>query len=396
MHGSVFENNRNQLARPRVFGILSVALVLFLTQQVYLRDYNVVMNCLVLVMFLVLCFEKIPTLTWVLCLILMVNFVVSALTLNNVFYSVRFFFVIIATVFAFQVKETSPPLRIILGVGGLQAFLVIFIGLYLMISGDERLACWVRVFFKDYGLGDVYTFNGVYYRVQLVGNALIPFFFMISYERRAESYIYIFFSFLYFTAVIFCGNLTFFIACFIYVFICLDRYRKKCLVIFFAFLSPVLLNSLHDIWAMKFSGGASSMGIRFDQAIAILNKLHEKPIAFFTGWGLGAPMPDGVYKKYSSSLYIEIQSLYIFFQIGLLGFAFYCVNVIYLVKKTFTPRNTFIFIMYLIYASSNPYMFDTTHFIVVLLLTMLSNTDRIKMNVVHLSERMSIGGAGGD
>lgn len=362
--------------KTHLFGFCAVLLTYFLTQQIILRDYNLLMNLVVLLATLFLAIKKTARVTVIFLFFMLLNFLIGAVIWGDVINSFRFFVIVIATILAFQVKEKSPPLKIILGVGGIQAVVVISIGFYLMMVGDAIFANDLRSFVLINNLGDIYSFDGVYYRVQLVGNALIPFLFMVSYQNRAKSFFYKFFSILYFLAIIFCGNLTFFIVIFIYIFIELDRFEKMFFATCCACISPFLMAHLYEIISMKFDGGASSMGIRFDQICAIENRFSENPLTFITGWGFGARIPDGVFNNYSSSLYIELQSLFIFFQIGLFGSLLYIANVIYYVRKVLSRGNALIFFMYLVYSSTNPYMFDTTHFLVVLLLTMLSNADR--------------------
>ncbi|MFA0526382.1 polymerase, partial [Vibrio sp. 10N.222.52.C3] len=73
---------------------------------------------------------------------------------------------------------------------------------------------------------------------------------------------------------------------------------------------------------LKLVGGdSSSLGTRFDQAYALMQGLTRNYYNIFFGQGLGSKlyMVTPV-RDYSSFIYYELQSIYIFYQIGIVGF----------------------------------------------------------------------------
>ncbi|RLZ16533.1 hypothetical protein, partial [Proteus mirabilis] len=266
----------------------------------------------------------------------------------------------------------------------IQAIFLITFEIYLILFFSGKDYTIIRQFFLSHNLGDVYTYSGYFYRIQIIGNALIPFAFMVSYFKfRVENGKFLF-VILYFFACIIASNLMFLIAIFLYIpliEIIKSKARIKLSIRnFFIFLLilisfPFIIDVVYSNVLLKLIGGeSSSLGTRFDQANALMIGLAESYYDILFGQGLGSKLNIiTAVRDYRKFIYYELQSLYILYQIGFLGFLSLIVLHAYLFL--YICKNKFIILiycMYVFYAITNPYIFDTTQVIVLIYLVSLS------------------------
>jgi hypothetical protein len=253
----------------------------------------------------------------------------------------------------------------------------------------------IRQFFLSNDFGDVYTYSGYFFRIQIIGNALIPFAFMISYFMFRLENGNFFFVAIYFAGCIIAANLMFIITVAIYIFL-LEliksnaKFKKSIknfsLFLLFILFLPFMIELLYSNILLKLvGGGSSSLGTRFDQAYALMVGLTESYNSIIFGQGLGSKLNVVTsVRDYSSFVYYELQSLYIFYQLGLLGFLLLVALHIYLFLCV--CKNIYlilIYCMYIFYAITNPYMFDTSQVVVLIYLISLSKkTDNLNINTV--------------
>jgi hypothetical protein len=303
---------------------------------------------------------------------LCLSLVVSSFVGNELSVALRFLVIILATLLAFNVRTKSVSAAWALFPVSLQALGIAALSFFLAISQDSDLAANIRGVAQLGEWGDIYSFDGVYYRVQIIGNALVPFLFMICLWQSPSKFKGwgVFTSTLGLVAA---GNLTYFLTAALALVI---RFRRHLLshkrtLLFVAVIVPVGMLSVYDVASesisRKFSGDDSSMGVRFDQIEAVVKSSSQAPAALLTGAGLGSRFPNGRIIDYSDSLYIELQSLYVGYQIGLLGVALYIGTLIYLARQRLSPRGRILFYLYMLSGISNPYILDTNQIFVTML-----------------------------
>jgi len=289
--------------------------------------------------------------------------------------ALRFYVITLGTLLAFYIKprRISAPLALLPLV--LQAIVVA--GISLWISQDDELAIAARILAREANLGDIYTVNGIYYRVQLIGNALLPLLFLVSLWKYREGRFYRWATWLSLLGVIAAGNLTYMLVVGLAAFIRLGAKLRKS-VGAWLLVGAVLIASVVAGWSdieevveRKFEGSDSSMGVRFDQVDVLATAWGDSPATFLVGAGLGAPYPDGKERNYSEYQYIEVQALYMTYQLGVVGILLYLGSLAALVHRFLDPAGRTIFWLYLLSGCTNPTVLDTNQIVTAMLLVCL-------------------------
>jgi hypothetical protein len=305
---------------------------------------------------------------------------------NSPLLIIRFFTVIvfINVVLLFKVGNVSH-LKVFKYVYLLQSIIIIVLGVTIPILFDITTFSTVRSMFLQNQWGDIYSHNGLFFRVQLIGNALMPIFFFLSYIQYRESNVQgpllLCISFL---GCAFAGNLAFLLAMFMF----LGTYEirrlgslghminKYKLMVSFALvmLIPIFIHYVLTLLLMKSDGSGSSVGTRVDQISVLINSMNANYITLLFGNGIGytlnviSPVRD-----YKGSVYFELQALYFLNQLGFIPFTTLFLFHIYLFIKRISDFNCrLIYFIYLFYASINPYFLDSSHVAVLILLLALN------------------------
>jgi len=289
----------------------------------------------------------------------------------------RFFAILVGTLLAFHVRlgRVSAPWALLPIL--VQSLLITALAITLAVLQDPLLAAGIRNTAIENNWGDVYSFDGLYFRVQVIGNALLPLLFMICLWRFGSSRFYSWGLYLSGVGLVAAGNLTYFVTI---AFALLLRRRqllsRSLLARVLAVVAALALLTFgwdlaNTLIERKFEGSDSSMGVRFDQVGVAVKAFGESPMQMLLGAGLGARFPDGLERNYSESLYIELQALYITYQIGLLGMLIYILSLIYLVRQTLNRDGRPIFWLYILSGITNPYILDTNQLVATLILVHL-------------------------
>jgi hypothetical protein len=287
---------------------------------------------------------------------------------------VRFFVITIGTVLAFQIRPVRISVPWAMLPVTLQAVLIFGIAVALGVLQEPGLAVAVRDFALDSNWGDIYSFDGLYYRVQLIGNALLPLLFMIAVWRWQNGRIYRVLALLSLLGLIAAGNLTYFVVAVIAVLIAQGKRLKQSMFARMVLVVMVLLvlaatwGAINEAVADKFEGSDSSMGVRFDQWEVAHRELGASPIKLLLGAGLGASFPDGKQRNYSQDRYIEMQWLYLLLQLGLLGTLIYVATLWLSVHQRLDKGGRCIFWLYMLSGLTNPYILDTNQIVATLIL----------------------------
>lgn len=313
-------------------------------------------------------------------LILLLLMVLYSLCLrNDPLLITRFFIILVSLLLAYFVKPHVEYISIFVFFITLQALLVITFELILILFFDYESYLPIRMYFLNNNLGDIYTINGNFWKIQIRGNALLPFAFFISmiyYEGKKKK----FFSGIFLLAILCAGNFAFILGIILFT-VLYYMYKTKWTIqkiaqnslfgiIFFLIVSIPLFNYFTKVVKYK---SISSNPIRIDQAKVLINNMNENLGTIIFGQGLGNVLNVKTqWRDYTGDIYFELQSLYILNQVGILFFVLYViVNIIFTKYSIKYPQLLIAYFSYIFYAFFNPYFLDTNHIVVIIILLSL-------------------------
>lgn len=373
-----------KFSKQIIFTMLFFITVFMLTRQVPFNNYSFIMN-LSLLFFVILSFlnnrvnmKKIDKkIVIIFCLILSFILFYSVLIAENeISNAIKFFIILIILILAYFIKGNKKYIDVFLILILLQAIVVV--GIFIFMSSNFDLTTYlpIRKYFEGNEWGDVYTYNGSFWYVKIKGNALLPIGFFISI-LYLSAYKRVFVSSIILLACI-VSNTAFLLAIGIFligfIFVKLEDINiKSSFILFLALIgvlcSFVIINFNIDLLSEK----GSSMATRYDQFSVLINDLFSNSLTSLLGTGLGHTLNIvSNIRDYRGDIYFELQTIYIANQLGLIFSLLYCITHLFL-SLTHIKRFEllFIYICYLLYAFSNPYIFDTNHFVVIILLLSL-------------------------
>jgi hypothetical protein len=306
-----------------------------------------------------------------------VSLIGSTVAGNDMGNALRFSTILIGTLLAFHVKPMRISAPWVLAPILLQALLITLVAVVLGALQDPLLASTVRFTSLERNWGDIYSFDGLYFRVQVIGNALLPLLFMICLWRVDQGRFYRWGLPLASIGLVAAGNLTYFITAGVALVVrsrkLLVRSLALRLLAGLAALATVAYTwSVADtLFERKFDGTDSSMGVRFDQVAVAAEHMTRSPTTLLLGAGIGAKFPDGRERAYSEYQYIELQALYLTYQIGLVGMLLYTVTAVWAARHALNRDGRQIFWLYVLAGLSNPYILDTNQIVATLMLVHL-------------------------
>lgn len=377
-----------------ILNILFFVVVFILTRQVPFSNISVISNiCLVLIFLLslVINFSNVSkdrlfvilfVTTWVVVLL----FYSVAFENNSISNAIRFSLVILLILFSYFVITTEKYLYIFIYLIIIQCLFLVFMELYIHIFYSFQSYLPLRSFFIEKGWGDIYSYDGIFYRIQLKGNALITFCFFITFIRGVELKYKIFIRLILVIGIILSGNFAYLISSFIflllwYLFNTRNKkiiYKRLSLILVLsAFSFSYIFNYIQSELDRK---QENSLGTRYDQAIVLNENLHKNIITTSLGRGLGNTVDvSTTHRDYTGNTYYELQVLYFLNQLGYINFfIFILMNLIFSVLCIKYFDLLFIYFCYIIYAVTNPYILDTNHIIVIILLKAIYDKRKTK------------------
>lgn len=292
---------------------------------------------------------------------------------NNEFnLALRFFIILVLILLAHYVSLDSSLFKYFIFISVIQAIIVFSFYIYLSVFHDLDSYIPLREYFKDNQIGDIFTYNGQRWYVQIKGNAVLPIAFMLS-VYYLKGFFGKLLSFLFAISIICAGNFAFILVILLVIahliFICLRPYLYLPMFIFFIFLSLYFSDFYINLIETKLE---SSIPIRIESISLLLdfNNLNE---ALF-GKGLGFQLFHvGNYREYTGDIYFELQAIYFLSMLGTLPFFMYFLVLIFLSFYFMRYRHSrLIYFIYILYASINPYFLDTLHILVIILLISLN------------------------
>jgi hypothetical protein len=221
--------------------------------------------------------------------------------------------------------------------------------------------------------GDVYTFDGIFWFVKLRGSGLLPVGLFVSYlylkgRIRIIALIILIPSIIVSnTAFVFVSLIFFTILLFIRI-----RWTVARVIGVLTILLLIAL-PLNSVVSKVISDKDSSMDVRYDQFDVLVNDFTKLNSDILFGTGLGHTLSvDSPVRDYTGNIYFEMQPIYVLNQLGFVVFSLYIFIHVILAKVFIREKELLLlYCCYVLYASSNPYIFDTSHFVVIVVLVSL-------------------------
>lgn len=383
------------IKRVDILLFLFAGVVLFLTRQFPLSTYSTLGNIFLIGLLFISFFWKNKTIdtsskkTMKLIFIWSVFLLTYAILIreNSINLVFRFYIIILCLLLSHWVHlPLVATKRIFFFFILLQCFVLIVIEAIMNLFFSINNYLPFRFFFMEQGWGDIYTYDGFFYRVQIKGNALIPFAFFLTFlkdytfkYRRTLQIILLISS-------IIAGNFAYLIGIFIfiifwYLFNDLRKRKFRNRIIIFSFVFALSIGSImectQDVLDRK---SGYSLGTRSDQVDVLIRDVQKDISTFLLGKGLGNNVTIKTsFRDYTDNLYFEIQAMYFFNQLGLINSLIFISFLLFLaIKKIFYKDLLFIYFCYIIYGVTNPYILDTTQTTVILILISISNVRKQK------------------
>lgn len=225
-----------------------------------------------------------------------------------------------------------------------------------------------RLWARQTGAGDIYIINGIP-RVQLVGSSLFVMAFLIDlYQKRRVTP----FGIIMIIGALITGNSAYVLGIVVgivfYLAPAVKRWMSnqswKILILIPLVIIGMVLFTRFSISTMNEKSSSSNL-VRTEQAEILLN---ANPLV---GNGLGHEIYGtvGTHIYDGTNSYFELQTLYIFNQIGIIGLLFFYILTISLFLGKDKRMLLFLYLTYLIYTFFNPYCFDSTQIITVIMIS---------------------------
>lgn len=312
---------------------------------------------------------------------LAISSVISLISGVEISRIIRFFIIltVIPLCFFFKQKNFEVEYKILLLLSVAKSIYLILIAIEMVRTGSYTEQ---RLWANENSFGDAYMLYGFLPRVQLHGNSLLLVAFIAEFERKKKFTVL---NSIILFGVLIAGNFSFILALAIYFFNVMYKVivygRNKLIRIFLLQLLVVaavfvLFYSYTELYRKSGPDGSSAFRIR-----QIVMLLDTNPVF---GKGLGQYVYGNVnFGRSADALYFELQTMYIFYQIGILGLSlYYCITLS--LCKAYGNRIFFLYFVYLIYSFFNPYCFDTTNMFSIIILINLQRLEGKRWeNVKH-------------
>ena len=246
-----------------------------------------------------------------------------------------------------------------------KAIMIIVIAYIVVSTGSyAEMRTWAQL--NHYG--DVYILYDNIPRVQLKGNALLVLAFMISFVKTNKITLY---SFVLLISILLAGNFAFILALTIFflwqyfIHISLNKITvKKIFFTLIVFLYIIGFTGYTLAESENKSGSPNSSNAHRIEQIEILSDTN-----YFIGNGLGSIVKEAAAMGVPiDSQYYEVQTMYIFFQVGLIILCLFYIILFVMAKNHYNYYGNIILFIYLIYSFFNPYCFDSTQMIAMILI----------------------------
>ena len=228
-------------------------------------------------------------------------------------------------------------------------------------------------------------------------NNYLPFFltFLKDYTFKHRRTLQI----ILFISSIIAGNFAYLIAIFVFfvLWYLFNNLRKRKLInriIIFSFIFALSIGSVIEYTQEILDRKSDySLGTRNDQVDVLIRDVQNDVFTLLLGKGLGNNvMKKTSFRDYTDNLYFEIQAMYFFNQLGLINSLIFISFLLFLaIKKIFYKDLLFMYLCYIVYATTNPYILDTTQIVVILILISISNERKQKNRLYNSAIQPQLG-----
>jgi len=208
---------------------------------------------------------------------------------NNPLGTLRFFLILVLIVLSYYLELPRYVLTWFMFFILLQSLFLLAFEIYLIFLASKEQALYIRQFFLKYNIGDVYTYTGFFYRIQILGNPLVPFGFFLSIILRKNNIMKIILC----LGVMISANLAFYIATITFLALYFLFIKPKnnfqlinnAIKIFLIFLLcsfPIYIYAQYILEKKTYS-----LSVRADQFDVLINDMSNSIITVLLGKGLG-------------------------------------------------------------------------------------------------------------
>lgn len=276
---------------------------------------------------------------------------------------VRFFLIlmIIPLCFLARSRDFKWEYKILMYLSVLKSLYLIYMACRMIIAGTYLP---FRAYAETNGFGDMYFVYGFIPRIQIYGNALLVMAFIVNVYYRKKITLQ---NAIILLGIAIAGNFAFILGIFTYmVYVIIHNYIKNPrklinrMVIILSVVMALIFISYANIEMTRKANGSNSYKITQASMLINTNAL--------IGEGLGSSVSENINLGVNPDTnYYELQTLYIYYQIGMVG-----ISLFYIVTLYFCWLNgrdvLILYLIYLLYTFFNPYCFDTTQMISIILL----------------------------
>lgn len=363
-----------------LYSFLFFILFFIVTRQVPFSDYSLIANVAVLLLvFGMITYNRLNIVNISFISLWLCILVQYSLFKGNEFSLILHFALAILLLMISNFVENIPReiIKIFFILISIQSIFLIIVEIVLNIFFTQSSYLFLREYFVDKGWGDLYTYNGYFYRVQVKGNALIPIAFYLTFIKEVKEYIkYIkVHRVLAFIGICIAGNFAFWISTGLFIvgyslFFGKNKIIKLTIIGgAIVLMSGFLLNYILEVILRK----SESLGTRGDQYNVLMNALTSDITDFIFGNGLGSTLSVRTsFRDYTGDIYFELQGVYYLFQLGVLNsIIFFGLMCYFALKKIHDKDLLFVYVVYVSYAISNPYFLDTNHIVLIVVLRLI-------------------------
>ena len=278
----------------------------------------------------------------------------------------RFFLILFLIPFSILIKNKtifSAEWRVFKIVNLIKAIAIIVVWIILFVTKDyTEFRIWARAS----GAGDIYILQGIP-RVQLLGNTFFVIAFVIDIMKQKKITV---FSVIMLIGGLVSGNFAYFLGYFAFGgYICIKKmitksrnYQFKVVVLAIVAIVVGTVFYFYTEDQAKVKSEVSNV-VRVEQAKVLTNT------NILVGKGLGKEVKAQTStRRYNGDTYFELQTLYFYYQIGIIGMLmFYLVTLVPFMKLG--EKAIVSYLIYLLYSFWNPYCFDSTQIVVIILIS---------------------------
>ena len=359
---------------------LGLILVILFGQSVF-QNFSFISNMSLLLISVTQLFKLTNKERGVVCVLFLWIILLLAYTMlrgNPLLSALRFGAILFIICYAYFWKiKPEFFLRLLFYVSAFAVFCLYCLELFMFsLSIEESKALRETVFLPN-RIGDVFYYY-VYYKLELKGTALITFVYILSYvvdifPHKYRNHLRCF----YLIGAVLAGNFAYQMAIVLFHILHtlynlqygLKRMGGMFILLFlFTIVSGSSLVS-YSLFVLE-SKADDSNALKTEQVKLLIEDLNT-PQELLLGAGLGnAFTAHGYMRDYSGdNSYYEVQTMYVFNQLGLVGFTILVLyNTILTFRRIRYPELLIVYFVYIAYASSNPYIWDTNHIVVIITL----------------------------